>query len=79
MVSMVEQLALDFGFASQEGRYSIGGILSWSLPAMSEVPAGDRLPDHGPGEPKSVLEPHQKEWLAWVGRRHKGPPRTCET
>ena len=39
MVSMVEQLALDFGFASQEGRYSIGGILSWSLPAMSEVPA----------------------------------------
>ena len=49
VVSMVEQLALDFGFASQEGRYSIGGILSWSLPAMSEVPAGDRRPDRGRG------------------------------
>ena len=47
MVSMVEQLALDFGFASREGRYSIGGILSWSLPAMSEVPAGDRRPRRG--------------------------------
>ena len=67
MVSMVEQLALDFGFASQEGRYSIGGILSWSLPAMSEVPARDRRPDHGPGEPKCVLESHQKGWLAWEG------------
>jgi hypothetical protein len=27
-----------FGFAGQEGRYFIGGILSWSLRAMSEVP-----------------------------------------
>jgi hypothetical protein len=45
---MVEQLALNFGFASREGCYSIGGILSWSLHAMTEVPAGDRRPHRMP-------------------------------
>jgi hypothetical protein len=38
VVSLVEQLAQDFGFASQEGRNSIGRILSWSLHAMTEAP-----------------------------------------
>jgi hypothetical protein len=46
---MVEQLAQDSRFASQDGRYSIGGILSWSLRAMFEVPAGDRRPERGRG------------------------------
>ena len=39
VVSMVEQLAQHIGFASRECRYSIGGILPWSLRAMCEVPA----------------------------------------
>jgi len=45
---MVEQLAEHFGFASQEGRNSIGGILSWSLHAMTDVPAGGRGPHRTP-------------------------------
>jgi hypothetical protein len=38
---MVEQLARHLGFASQEGRYSISGLLSWSLHEMTEVPANE--------------------------------------
>ena len=42
VVSMVEQLAPHLGFASQEGCYSISRILSWSLRAMTEIPAACR-------------------------------------
>ena len=45
VVSMVEQLAQHFGFTSQEGRYTIGGLLAWSLYAMTEAAARDRGPD----------------------------------
>ena len=44
MVSMVEQLVEHLEFARQEGCYSISRILSWSLRAMTEVPAEDRRP-----------------------------------
>ena len=54
VVSMVEQLAQHFGFASQEGRYSISGILSWSLHAMTEVFAGDRRPHPGFPDPATT-------------------------
>ena len=42
VVSMVEQLALNFGSARREGCYSISRILSWSLRAMTEIPAACR-------------------------------------
>jgi hypothetical protein len=51
---MVEQLAQHFGFASQEGRYSIGGILSWSLHAMTEVFAVERRPHPGFPDPATT-------------------------
>ena len=54
VVSLVEQLAQDFGFASQEGRNSIGRILSWSLHAMTEVFAGDRRPHPGFPDPATT-------------------------
>jgi hypothetical protein len=75
MVSMVEQLALDFGFASQEGRYSIGGILSWSLPAMSEVPAGDRRPDPGGANGKRAQT--ESKGMASLGGRSQSCQLTC--
>jgi hypothetical protein len=61
---MVEQLALDFGFASQEGRYSIGGILSWSLHAMTEVPAKERRAHPGCPDPATTERIGPEVWKA---------------
>ena len=59
MVSMVEQLALDFGFASREGRYSIGGICPGRCLQCLRYPPEIAVQTTA-GRTESVLKPNQK-------------------